>query len=86
MVQANMDRRTFVEALGALGALSIAGVGIGSQPSVAVAAESAFPPPQTGKPVEAKVDPKTGDVSVNEDVIVRYSGCVGCYQSCGNRI
>ncbi len=53
---------------------------------MAVAAESAFPPPQTGKPVEAKVDPKTGDVSVNEDVIVRYSGCVGCYQSCGNRI
>ena len=86
MVQANMDRRTFVEALGALGALSIAGVGIGSQPSVAVAAESAFPPPRTGKPVEAKVDPKTGGVSVNEDVIVRYSGCVGCYQSCGNRI
>ncbi|MEI3230809.1 MAG: hypothetical protein V8S24_05890 [Gordonibacter pamelaeae] len=50
MVQANMDRRTFVEALGALGALSIAGVGIGSQPSVAVAAESAFPPPQPASP------------------------------------
>ena len=86
MVQPNMDRRTFVEALGALGALSIAGVSAGSPPSVAVAAESAFPAPRTGKPVEAKVDPKTGDVSVNEDVIVRYSGCVGCYQSCGNRI
>ncbi|WP_270297544.1 hypothetical protein [Eggerthella sinensis] len=53
---------------------------------MAVAAESAFPPPRTGKPIEAKVDPKTGDVSVNEDVIVRYSGCVGCYQACGNRV
>ena len=37
-------------------------------------------------PVEATIDPKTGDVTVNEDVVVRYSGCVGCYCSCGNRV
>lgn len=86
MGQANMDRRTFVGALGALGALSVAGAGAGALPSVAVAAESEFPAPRTGKPIEAAVDPKTGAVSVNEDVIVRYSGCVGCYSACGNRI
>lgn len=39
MGQANMDRRTFVGALGALGALSVAGAGAGALPSVAVAAE-----------------------------------------------
>lgn len=86
MDQANMDRRTFVGALGALGALSVAGAGLGAPPAVAVAAESEFPEARSGKPIEAAVDPKTGEVSVNEDVIVRYSGCVGCYSSCGNRI
>ena len=25
-------------------------------------------------------------MTVNEDVVVRYSGCVGCYCSCGNRV
>lgn len=70
----------------ALGVASAAGVSLGSQPKAAVAAESEFPAPQTGKPVEAKVDPKTGEVTVNDNVIVRYSGCVGCYSSCGNRV
>ena len=86
MGEMNIDRRTFVGAMGALGALSLAGVGLGSQASAAIAADTAFPAPATGKPIEAKVDPKTGDVAVNEDVIVRYSGCVGCYSSCGNRV
>ena len=70
----------------ALGVASAAGVSLGSQPQAAVAAESEFPAPQTGKPVVAKVDPKTGEVTVNEDVIVRYSACCGCYSSCGNRV
>ena len=86
MGRASIDRRTFVGAMGALGALSIAGVGVGAQPNAAVAADSAFPAPKKGKPIEAAVDPKTGEVTVNEDVLVRYSGCVGCYSSCGNRI
>lgn len=73
----SIDRRTFVGAMGALGALSVAGAALGGQPTAAVAAESAFPAPGKGKPVEASVDPKTGDVTVNEDVVVRYSGCVG---------
>ena len=25
-------------------------------------------------------------MTVNQDVVVRYSGCVGCYCSCGNRV
>ena len=86
MEKTNIDRRTFVGALGALGALSIGGIHASSQPSVAIAADTEFPAPKKGKPIEASVDPKTGDVSINEDVLVRYSGCVGCYSSCGNRI
>ncbi|HJH43940.1 MAG TPA: molybdopterin-dependent oxidoreductase [Rubneribacter badeniensis] len=81
-----IDRRTFVGAMGALGALAAAGASLGAQPGAAVAADSAFPESKHGQPVEAKVDPKTGEVTVNEDVIVRNMTCVGCYESCGNRI
>lgn len=82
----SIDRRAFVGALGALGTLAMAGAGLGVQPAAAVTADSAFPKPKHGQPIEAKVDPKTGEVTVNEDVVVRYSSCVGCYSSCGNRV
>ena len=86
MARTNLDRRSFLKAAGGLGALSIAGVGIAGQVPKAQAEETAFPEQQHGQPLEATVDPVTGKLEVNEDVIVRYSGCVGCYQSCGNRI
>ena len=86
MRETQLDRRQFVQAVGALGALSAAGAGLGALPGVSLADDAAFPAPASGKPVEAKVDPKTGEVEVNDDVIVRYSACVGCYSSCGNRV
>ncbi len=87
MPSLNIDRRRFLGAMGALGAASLAG-GAGSAltPDLAVAADAEFPVPKKGKPIEASVDPKTGDVKINDDVIVRYSSCVGCYSTCGNRI
>ena len=84
MREAKMGRRQFVATMGAVGALSVA-----AELDVAtlgIADETAFPKPAVGNPIEAKVDVKTGEVQVNEDVIVRNSTCVGCYQSCGNRI
>ena len=86
MREATLNRRQFVATMGALGALSVAGVGLGSSASEGLADDAAFPAPQIGKPVEARVDTKTGEVTVNEDVMVRNLTCVGCYQSCGNRI
>ena len=82
MREAKATRRQFVAGVGALGALSALGVA----PSLSVAEEAEFPTPQTGKPVEAKVDPVTGDVTVNEDVVVRNINCSACYIACGNRI
>lgn len=82
MREVKATRRQFVAGMGALGALSAMGVA----PCLSVAEETEFPAPQTGKPVEAKVDPVTGDVTVNEDVVVRNINCVGCYIACGNRI
>lgn len=84
---AMIDRRTFAKLLGGAGALAAGGVTI---PEVTAWAEAGTPPayPQAEKkkPREATVDPKTGELTVNEDVIVRYSGCLGCYSSCGNRV
>ena len=86
MARTNLDRRSFLKAAGGLGALSIAGVGIAGQVPKAQAEETAFPGQQHGQPLEATVDPVTGKLEVNEDVIVRYSACLGCYSSCGNRL
>lgn len=86
MAKTCMTRRQFSQAAAALGALSVAGVGLGPVASPVLADDAAFPAPAVGKPVEAKVDTKTGEVTVNPDVMVRNLTCVGCYQSCGNRI
>ena len=86
MASINLDRRSFLKAAGGLGVLSIAGVGLASQSRQALADETAFPEQKHGQPIEATIDPATGKVEVNEDVIVRYSACLGCYSSCGNRL
>ena len=80
-----ISRRSFVSAMCALGAAAAIGES-GVRPNVAVAAETEFSEPAVGNPVEASVDVKTGDVTVNEDVIIRYSTCLGCYSTCGNRV
>ena len=86
MASINLDRRSFLKAAGGLGALSIAGVGIAGLPREAHAEEAAFPEQRHGQPIEATVDPETGKLDINDDVVVRYSACLGCYSSCGNRL
>lgn len=79
-----LSRRSFVKAAGAIGGLSLAAGGITVQKGFA--SEQGYPKGSKGQPVEATVDVKTGEVKVNEDVLVRYSACLGCYSSCGNRV
>ena len=86
MESIRMDRRTFVGAMAAAGALSVAGTGLIGRASTALADDAEFPAPTVGQPVEAKVDPVTGELTINEDVVVRYSTCLGCYCDCGNRV
>lgn len=38
------------------------------------------------KLVEAAVDKTTGNVTVNDDVMIRHSVCMSCYNNCGNRV
>ncbi len=82
----SMNRRTFLGAVGAVGALAAVGGAEGALPRQAVAADAEFPAMPAGKPVEACINAETGDVNVNKDVLVRYSACLGCYSSCGNRL
>lgn len=86
MERRTIDRRGFVKAMGALGALSVTGAGLAAQDDRAFAADADFPDQKAGQPLEAKVDLATGKVTVNEDILVRYSACLGCYSSCGNRV
>lgn len=86
MESMNLDRRTFMKAVAAAGALSVVGVGLQGQDNKALAEGTDFPESKHGQPIEASVDPSTGEVTVNEDVVVRYSTCLGCYCDCGNRI
>lgn len=82
-----MNRRTFAKMLGGASVAVMSGLGISSTEAWADdEAPQTYPLADGKKPREAKVDPKTGKVTVNEDVIVRYSGCLGCYSSCGNRV
>lgn len=83
----NLNRRSFLGMFGTLGALALTGCStMGERPNVDVDAATELPQSGMGSPVEATVDVETGEVTPNEEVLVRYSGCVGCYSSCGNRI
>ena len=88
MRSTNVSRRELLAAVGCAGALSVMGVGLSEQQHTALADDVQLPERTAGQglPVEAAVDPKTGDLQVNEEVIIRYSACLGCYSSCGNRV
>lgn len=88
MAPENISRRSFLAAAGCASALSVVGVGLPGQQAAALAddASPAAPGGAHTLPVEATVDPKTGEVEVNDEVIVRNSACLGCYSSCGNRV
>ena len=84
----DMSRRRFAQLSGLAGAAALAGLGL---PSNAEAAEAApvdpeFPVSGRGRKLEATYDPKTDDLKINDEVIVRYSNCVGCYAMCGVRL
>ena len=70
------------------GALSAAGLGLSgcATQSSGDALDGTLPSKETGKAVEARVDLKTIDIRIDEDVITRFSACLGCYSCCGNRV
>ena len=87
-----MQRRTFLKVLGCVGAVSFTGLSIGcsdkNEEGTDVNAPSEFPDISTypGSKPEAKIDLTTGKVEVDPAFAVRHSACLGCYNSCGNRL
>lgn len=95
-----MSRRSFIRAFGATGAAAAAGIGLANCMVPAAGAKEAasssadgtvsssdpFATPAAGTPIEAVVDTETGEVTVNDKIVVRYGACLGCYSSCGNRV
>lgn len=86
----SMKRRTFLKILGGIGALTFTGLSIGcSKKDVEdVDAPAEFPDLSqfSGQKPEAVINLETGDVEIEESILIRHSACLGCYSSCGNRV
>ncbi|QKF07695.1 molybdopterin-dependent oxidoreductase [Berryella wangjianweii] len=82
-----IERREFLTAAAAACALTAAGTGVaGMAPPTLAHGDEPAAPGAGHHPVEARVDEATGAVKVNDEVIVRNTGCLGCYSSCGSRV
>lgn len=88
-----MKRRTFLKisalttSAAALG-LGLTGCGEKEIDEEAINPVDGFPVYEGNKDrlVEAVVDRKTGKVEFNEDIMIRHSVCMACYNNCGNRV
>lgn len=92
MERIQLDRRTFLRGAAGLGVLSAAGVDASLLTACSPRSgddsskEVGLPVTGDAHPVEAAVDLETGEVTINEDVLVRYTACLGCYAACGKRV
>ncbi|MDR3563397.1 MAG: hypothetical protein P4N59_18455 [Negativicutes bacterium] len=83
-----LNRRQFIKSAVFAGTASACGLGFEKVFSVESppAFTSALGDSYGSQAPEAKVDPATGKIDPNPDVLVRHSVCLGCYSDCGNRI
>lgn len=80
-----LDRRDFLKASALIGATTLTGMGWGEL------LYAQTPPPfvpmkNGGQELEARIDPVTGKLTINPEIYLRNSSCLGCYSSCGNRV
>lgn len=83
-----MKRRDFIKSVAAVGSISALGLGIEKLPSV-IAEEAVSNPTPYDKdalPVEMKIDKTTGEITLNPDIALKTSVCLGCWSNCGNRV
>lgn len=81
-----LTRRRFLQDVGAAGILAATGIGVTGCGSSEAAESAPFPPEQYGKKLEATYNPTTGELDINDEVIVRYNSCIGCFAMCGQRL
>lgn len=80
-----MRRREFLKLSAIAGTAAAAGLGL-NKLSLADEPQAFTPMNGNGQELEARIDPKTGKVEPNPNIIMRNSACLGCYTSCGNRV
>jgi len=83
-----INRRRFLQSVAALGTLTTFGLGMTRTVGKAKAASDKTwaTVPSGAQPPEARIDAKTGEVTLNPDILIRHSVCLGCYADCGNRV
>lgn len=86
-----MKRRTFLKLVGGISALTLAGLSSGcsnKKDTDDVTAPEGFPDVSqfSGQKPEAEINLDTGEVKVDDSIVIRHSACLGCYSSCGNRV
>lgn len=84
-----MNRRNFIKSMATVGTISALGLGINTLVPAALAdnnIDNPTPYDHDALPVEMRIDPKTGTVELNPDIILRNSVCLGCWSNCGNRV
>lgn len=85
-----LKRRTFLKLSAFTASAAALGLGVTgcNKPTSKTEPVDEFPV-YNGNPnslVEATVDRKTGEVTPNENVMIRHSVCMSCYNNCGNRV
>jgi tetrathionate reductase subunit A len=80
-----LDRRDFLKLSALVGATTLSGFGF-SNFLYAQSPPTFIPMKNGGRELEAKIDPFTGELVLNENIFMRHSSCLGCYSSCGNRV
>ena len=87
-----MKRRTFLKLSAFTASATALGLGLtGCKEKEAVDVEGQideFPvyKGNANRLVEATVDRTTGKVTANDEVVIRHSVCMSCYNNCGNRV
>lgn len=84
-----MNRRDFLKSVATVGTLTAVGLGMENMIPAVLADEAiANPTPYDHEalPVEMRIDPKTGKMTLNPDIALKNSVCLGCWSNCGNRV
>lgn len=80
-----LDRRDFLKLSALVGASTLSGFGFGNF-LYAQTPPTFVPMKNGGQELEARIDPLTGELLINENIHMRHSSCLGCYSSCGSRV
>ncbi|SEA39433.1 tetrathionate reductase subunit A [Desulfuromusa kysingii] len=80
-----LGRRDFLKASALISASTLTGLGF-KDLLYAQTVPTFTPMKNGGQELEAIIDPLTGKVTINPDIFMRNSCCVGCYSSCGNQV